>query len=332
MFLAGKMGDDDSDSKSNAKESTSKDDDSDLDEDAEASPNESDDEDEAEDDDDSDLDDEDEKSDKKVEPETAKRLEQVRRTDKRLREQREAQFKARESELKQIEANLEQKWSKRIEAAEEFERLKSRRHDPVGILKALGYDESDFADIAREAFSHSPLGSQDPKNKEAVAQSRKERELRDEMASIKKQLAERDSTEKKREEESTKRRDWEAYQSTLLKAVTDKTPLAKAFLDGDADAARSELSYVAGRLYQELDRQPSAKEVAIAFEKAERARLRRYGIDPKSLGKAAATTDSAKATTKTGDKKAAAARPAKTDKINGAKPLTKEDFIRGVYD
>ena len=315
------------------------DDDKDLDEDDTADA--VDDEKESESDDDKDLDEEEDK-DAKVEPETAKRLEQVRRTDKRLREQREAQFRERETKIDRHVAELEAKWGPRVQAAEEFEKLKSRRHDPISILKALGYEESDFPDIARETWAHSPEGLKDPKNKEAIARGRKERELSDELAALRKKFDERESTEKQRSEEARIAREVDVYLGKVGKAASDKTPLAKAYLAEDADGAHEDIRLIAGRLTGETGQVPDPKRVMIELEKQERRRLRRYGVDPKAIATKPLTATTAatdakvkaidktagKTAGKTADKKTATKKTDTTE----AKPLTKEDFIRGTYD
>lgn len=320
-FLTGNSGKDDSDEEVKP----SKDDDADLDDDddeeVEAVDADESDEDES-DDPDKDLEDEDEKP-AKVEPEVAKRLEQVRRTDKRLREQRESQFKERES---QIDATIK-KWEPKLEAAEEFEKLKSRKHDPIAILKAIGYSEDDFADVAREAWAHSPDGAKDPKVKEAIHKTRKEREMADELANIKKSLAEREKTEKEREQQAVREREVEAFIGKVSKAATEKTPLAAKFLAAEPETARIELEVIAGRLAQQLGQMPDPKKVMIEFEKSQRRMLRRYGIDPATVKAATPKPELATTAKKTAAKKPAAPRADDTD---DDKPLTKADFVRAA--
>lgn len=318
-FLTGKLGADESDEEVKP----SKDDDADLDEDDDVeSEEETVDADEDDDDPDKDLEDEDDAK-VKVDPEVAKRLEQVRRTDKRLREQREAQFKARET---QIEATIK-KWEPKLEAAEEFEKLKSRKHDPIAILKAIGYSEDDFADVAREAWAHSPDGAKDPKVKEAIHKTRKEREMADELAKIKNALAEREKTEKERELQTQREREVEAFIGKVSKAASEKTPLAAKFLADEPETARIELEVIAGRLAQQLGQMPDPKKVMIEFEKSQRKMLRRYGIDPATVKPTAVKKAVEKVTAKAVTKKPAAPR---VDDTDDDKPLTKADFVRAA--
>lgn len=336
-FISGEFGDNaDRDSKSDTKadkgsaRDKSDDEDADLDEDdqdeTEIVEAKSDDE----EDPDKDLDeDEDKPADKDAE--TTKRLEQVRKTDKRLREQREAQFKAREQELKDFEARIEAQWKPRIEAAEEFERLKSRKHDPISILKALGYTGSaDFADIARLAWGETEEVAKDPKNKAALDRMKKDREMADELASLKKKLEDGEKTAKQREQEAEQRRNVDVFVGKVTKAVSEKTPLAKKYIESDPDNARVEIEVIAGTLAQRLGQLPDPKSVMVEFEKQERRRLRRYGIDPKTMKPAVQPAASpAVEVRKPVDKKKPAAPTieTKTDKLS-----LKQAFIEGKFD
>lgn len=341
-FIAGELGDD-ADAKADAKADKSKADARDKtdleDEDADLAEGDDDDQDEDtdveakaddEEDPDKDLDEDDDKPADKGDAETAKRLEQVRKTDKRLREQREAQFKAREQELKDIEANLESRWKPRIEAAEEFERLKSRKHDPIGVLKALGYSgNADFADIARLAWGETDDVAKDPKNKAAIDRMKKDRELSDEIANLKREREEEKKASQQREREAEGQRNVEVFVGKVTKAVSDKMPLAKKFIETDPDNARVEIEVIGGRMAQQLGRLPDPKAVMVEFEKQERRRLRRYGIDPKTMkpGTPAAAAPAVEVR-KAADKKKPAAPTIETK----SKPLTKQDFIDGKFD
>jgi hypothetical protein len=273
---------------------------------------------------DADLDEEVDKG--KPDPEVAKRLAQVQRTDKRLREQREAHFAARERELVAREEQLKP----HVSELERFEKLKSRGF--VGMIDALAAelnaseDEIDLA--ARRFYAMSKAGKADPKLKAAVDALEKER-LRDkELESIKKKLEEQETEKQRAAQADEERRFVDSYLGKVAKAATDKTPIAKKLLAADPQGANIELGHVAQQLGQQLGRLPEPHEVVIAFEKQQRRLLRRFGIDPKTLAPSASTTTTttaAKPTPKPGEKK-----PAPAPKIEEKKPLTKDDFIRGI--
>jgi hypothetical protein len=354
-FLAGELGDaDEKPAKVDDKKPPAKskpvdaddDDDDDLDDEDDEDLDDQDDEDDVEEtadeaDDDSDLDEEDEDADadkdKGDDAETSKRLEKVRRTDQRLRERREQEFAKRDRELGDREGKIAktiEHWTPRIEAAEKFEKLKARaKHSAVELLGELGVNlEEDGEDLAREIYAHSKKGAADPKNKDAAARSRKEREQADTIRKLQERLDARDKAEEEQKMTAEQRKavDHHLDRFSALAKKSEKFPLAKTYLAKNAEAARADLEVVAGRVAQQLGRMPEPKEVMKAFEKDRRRVLRAHGIDPKSRGaassSAASSTDSkaAKTTAKTGDKTTA---EKKTEK-----PFTKDDFIRGNYD
>jgi hypothetical protein len=288
-----------------------------------------------EEDPDKDLDEDDDKPADKVEPEVAKRLEKVRKTDKRLREQRESHFRAQEERLQSLEAGIKERWSSRIEAAEEFERLKSKKSDPFGTLKALGYDEADFSEMLREGWALYGEGAKDPKYKDAIARMRKERELHNEIAELKKKHETREKTEAEQKQEAEQRRNVEVFIGKVAKlaAASTKTPLAKQFLTADPERAKLELEVVGGRLAQKLGRMPDPKAVMIEFEKEQRRTLRRLGIDPKTAtASSSAQAETKNASTKAGAKPAPKTTPVVEEKKPVNKPLTREEFINRKFD
>lgn len=275
------------------------------------------------DDPDADLDDEDEKP-AKVDPDTAKKLDNVRRTDKRLREQREREWAAKEREFEQREADLKPK----LERLEKFERLAARvRYEPEAVLLELGASEDDLDLATKRLYALSKAGKADPKVREAVDRLSKERERDEELRSMKKRLEERDEAEKKSREEAEQRRHIDAHVDRFAKAASDRYPLAKAYIAAKPEAARSRIEVIAGKLIQETGRMPEPKDVMKALEKNRRASARAMGFDPKAIAKSpAAKTDEKKAAPKSPEK------PSPKAKADDSKPLTKDDFINGRYD
>ncbi|HSN26173.1 MAG TPA: hypothetical protein VLT45_07800 [Kofleriaceae bacterium] len=335
-FLAGDVGDDAGDDVDAKKApADAKDDDSDLDDaDEDRDEVEADDEDDDKDKDLEDDEDDDEDDKKAPDKETARRLETVQRTDKRLREERERQFAAREAEINGQVDSLRKEWEPRIAAPEKFERLAARANiDPVAVLQALGVTEDRYEHAAQVLYTLAKA-KDDPKARTAAAQLMKARELDEEISQLKKWREDREKAEKDREQQTAADREVDAFISNVTKAASDKTPLAKSLLKNDPDGAREELQIVAFRLAKETGRLPEAKAVMIALEKHQRAKLRKLGIDPKARGAAEALTEStAKTTTaKTGEKKTA--KKATTTVVDDDKPLTKEEYVRlsGKYD
>ena len=287
----------------------------------------------AEEDDDKDLDDEDEvnaKADAKIDPDVAKRLEQVRRTDRRLRDQRDRQFAQQKA---QIDAALAE-WQPKIDRAVKFERLAARADiDPAGVLEALGVKPDRFEYISQLLYTIAK-GKDDPKSRDAAARLIRERERDEEISNLKKWREERESTDKQREQSAAQEREVERYLDTVVKAASDKTPLAKRYIAKSPDRARGDLVKIAHRIGEETGATPSPKAVMIAFEKERRRFLRDHGIDPKSASASAANSNGSETKTapKQDDKKTNAKTKAKVDTTDDDKPLTKEAFMRGNYD
>ncbi len=290
--------------------------DADLDEDSEASEDEDEDEDKAE-------------ADQKADTDRDKRLAQVRRTDKRLREQREKDWASRDAEFESRVNALKETWQPRIEAAEKFEKLAARAAvDPVAVLRTLGVGEDRYEYIGKLLYNLSK--KDDPNAKAAAAQLMKSHEVDAELADLKKWREDREKTEKEREQQTAADRQLDSFFRNVTGAATDKTPLAASFVKANPTEARERLQVIAFRLAKESGKLPEAKRVMIELEKDRRKVLRDMGIDPKSRGAAAASnavTDSKK-TEKKVDKKTEKRTPAKAD--DDDKKLSPRDaFIRG---
>lgn len=291
-----------------------------------------------EDDVDSDLDDEDEDEDKdeeKGDAETQKRISQVRRADKRLREQRDKDFAARERAINEKVVAIEAEWKPRVEAAERFERAAARINvDIVPVLQSLGLKPERFEHAAQVLYTLSK-GKDDPKAQTAVAQLVKERERDDEIERLRKKDEDRDNREKQREQEAIADRQLDSYFGKVTKAASDKTPLARAYIKANPTESRERMQVIAFRIAKESgsDRLPAERAVIVALERDRRRVLREVGIDPKSHGAAAASasaTDPKTTTSKKNDKKKADEKPAvKTD---GKKLDPRDEFLRSKYD
>jgi hypothetical protein len=275
---------------------------------------------------DADLDEEDDEDDEKDadKDDEKKGIDKVRRTEKRMREQLKKERADAETEIQErarrVDHELEQKWGPRIEAAERFEKLAARASvDPVAVLQALGVKEDAYEHIAQVVYTLAKA-KDDPKARAAAAQLMKARERDAELEDVKKRLDEREKSDKERAEQAEADRQIDAFIGSVTKTVSDKMPLAKALMKNDPDGARSELQIVAFSLAKEKGKLPEAKDVAIAFEKHQRAKLRKLGIDPKSRGAAAAIVanakndSKAKPAPKAGDKKPAPKVDEKSDK------------------
>jgi len=310
----------------------------------EASDEDEDDDTEEDDEEDPDADLDDDKPAKgKTDADTAKRLEQVRKTDQRLREQREKQFADRERDFERRESELKP----RLEAADRFEKLKSRGF--VGMIEALaaelGADEDEIDLAAKKFYAMSKAGKSDPKWKAAVDAMEKERARDSEIKALRKQQEDDKAEREKAARETEAQRNADAYVDKAANlvigkkaALAAKTPLVKQYLENDPMGAKGQMFIIATQLWERDGKQPDHKAVVIELEKRERKQLRRYGIDPKTLkptsgasattsakGGTSAASTKPKTPTKPGDKTLAAPGKVAADEDE---ELTKEAFIK----
>jgi hypothetical protein len=297
--------------------------DADGDADADEEPNE-----------DEDLDadeDADKDDDKDVDAETAKRLSQVRRTDKRLRERREQDFAKREAELEARETDIAEQLKPHIEKLEKFEKAASRvAIDPAGVLIALGLPEDRYEHAAQVLYTLAK-GKDDPKARAAAAQLIKDRERDEKLEQLTKKDQEREEREREREKTAVADRQLDAYFGKVTKAMSDKTPLAKAYVKANPAESRDRMQVLAFRIAKETGSLPKERDVVIALEKDRRRVLRELGIDPKSARAAAASaeiTEKKKPATKPGEKP----KKRETETQASDKPLTKAEFVRASRD
>jgi hypothetical protein len=335
-FLAGDMEEDEEPVKP-AKPAPKKKPSADVDDDEDEVDNdddldEDDDDDDLDDDDDEDADDDDEEDEDEEptkgtdDPELAKRLAQVRKRESRMR----AQAADRDRAFEQQRKAFVDEWKPKIEKYEEFERLKTRKSDPVGMLKALGYTEDDFEHVAVSCYSASKAGAADPKYKAAAAQSQRERELRDGIAEANARAKALEERLANQDVQAQTNAQVEKYLGRVTKAIGDETPLAKKRLELDPKKTRRALSKIALTLSEKAGGNTlvDPKKVIRAFEKK---CARDIELAKKLSGEA---VDVPAAKKKPGAKitvvdktRAAAPTEKKTNGANGATFLSREEMI-----
>jgi len=256
-------------------------------------------------DDDSDLDDDEEEGDEKPEadPVVVRGMAKLQKQEQRMRQQwaeKETRWQAEQAKQRD---ELQAEKSAAAEARAALERLKSRvKADPASVLEELGVDDWDYT--AKQTFTRSKAGS-DPANKEAAARLQAERELKAKLGDVEKKLAEREEAEAKERKQAEMRGKVETYLGGAVKAVSTvkAATLMQKLAASDPDYARARIADAAGRIYTGGD-YPDPRAVIKEAERHERAMLRRYGINPRSLAAAPAN----------GNAKAA----------NGAKPANRK--------
>lgn len=287
------------------------------------------DEDDEEDDDDEDLDDDDldiaPKKDKaKADPDLEKRRAQLRKNEQRSRKAIADERAAAKAEIDRERAALKTE----LDELANFRQLKSRRHDPVALYRALGIGEEDFEHHARVLYSHRK--GAEPKDREAAAKSSRERETVDEIAELKKWRAEREKADADREAAAAQQREV-ATLLNRLERVTGKleAPLMQRTLKKNPAKAHEMYAQAYLALQAKTGTEPSPKSVVARCEKMRRRELKDLGVDVSSI---AAAKKAAGDVTKG---KKPGAKPT-TETVENEKPLTgaalKADILKNLAD
>jgi hypothetical protein len=248
---------------------------------------------------------------KSDDPKVQKGLDAVRVAEKRMRATFERDRAAFEAER--------QKWQAQVDKVAEFEALAKRaKYDPAGALRALGMNEDDFELAAHALYGESKAATADPKQKAAALARLKEREKEDRLDATQKEIAELKSELAKQRTEARMQAEAAAYIQQINTTAAAKFPLVAQYLKADPDDTSDKLVAEYNRLSTALNRAPKPAEVVAAFDKRERARLAKLGIDPAVIVKPKAAANSNKAKP--------AAKPAAPANTNGtARRLTDEE-------
>lgn len=264
------------------------DDDEDAEE-LEASPDD-DDEDEDEDAEPDDAEeDEDEEPEAGKDPDLAKRLAAVRRTEQRQREQLERQRAdfAREREQWQGETRELREHKQR------FDSLAQRaKYDSYAVLRELGVPDEDMELHAQHLFSRSKAAHVKPEHRAAADRAMRERELADKAAAAEKRVEKIEQTLEEREAAAAAEREVDAFLGRVAKRATaEAAPITAALLAKNPKSARAALMVTAHELVKKhgLSEFPKSKDVIAAHERKERRALRERGIEPPAPGTKPAT-------------------------------------------
>lgn len=246
---------------------------------------------------------------KSDDPKVQKGLDQVRRAEKRMREaqqRRDAEFAERQKE-----------WQAKVDRVAELDKLASRvKYDPAAVLRAFGVSDEDFELIAQSIYAESPALATDPKQKAAAQAKLREREKEDKLTATEKRIAELEAKLEQRDKAMAAEREAAAYIQQINTTASSKYPLVAHMLKVDPEDTSDALVATYNALGSKLQRAPKPHEVVAEYDRKERARLKRIGVDPTTIVKPAAPKKPANAN-------APAAAPAPAAKpTNGATKLT----------
>lgn len=264
-----------------------------------------------EEDDDSDLDENDDE--KPADPAVAKGMAKLQKQEQRMRQQFDRERSEWQSQVAKDQEALQAEKAAAAEAKAELAKLRARaKLDPAGVLEELGVDDWDYA--AKHTFGRTKDIAANPANKEAVARLQREKEYAAKLTDVEKKLAEREKADEQSRKEATMRAEVGAYFDGVIKTASTvaKASTIQRLMKSDPDYTRELLGRTASALFEAGKPYPDAKAVVIAAEKAERALLRRHGINPKTLA---------------GKPAMVAGKPAngKAAQANGKKPRMKDE-------
>jgi len=252
---------------------------------------EDDDDDQDEDEPDVDDDDQDEPADADddddaaADPELAKRLAKVRRTEQRQREslERERAVFARER------AEWQQQSKQLTEAQQRFDKLAARaKYDSYSVLRELGVSDDDMVVHAQHLYARSKDAAVKPEHRAAADRAMREREITDELKATRSELAEVKESLTAREQAAAAEREADVYVRRVVRKVDDSAPLTKALTTKNPAKAREALTTTALQLAKKLGQLPKASQVVAAHERKLSRELRDLGIEP-PVGAAPAT-------------------------------------------
>lgn len=280
-----------------------------------ASPSDDPDDDDDDDDDDAPAEDPDDEDDALAaaatkDPELAKRLAAVRRTEQRQREQLTRDRAALDGERAQWKS--QQQGS--TDGQKRYDAIAARaKLDPAGVMAELGLGEDDMEYAATQLYARSKKAAANPAYRAAAEQAQRQREAADKTTANERRIADLEAKLSQRDQQVAVERELDSYFGRALRKVDDTTPRTKKLIATNPKLARAELAATALELVERGKKslpEIKAKELLAAHEKKIARRLRMYGVEDA----APAADDAAKPAAK---KPAAAAKP---NGKPGAKP------------
>lgn len=241
------------------------------------------------------ADEEPEKADK-PDKDLERRLSAVRAETKRAKAAIAEERRAFAEEKRAVQAEIDEARAKMTRINKAVARFKA---DPVALALEAGLSEDDFEDMARAYYAASPKGKTDPRLREQVTRSARDRQHDDELAQTRRELAELKQTI----QQQTAAQRTEQWLDGVASAADDETPLVRTMLEKSPKKARARLAQVAEQLLAETDEVPDPSDVVAELEKIRREELEELGIDVPAA---------VKADPKTKPLPAAKTKPAKT--------------------
>lgn len=208
----------------------------------------------------------------KVDPQTAKRLETIRRAEQRAKDAHQIrllELQRKETELAQLS-----------ETVARFEKLKSRvKYDPVAVLQELGVTADDHEYVAKQFFQRSKKALEKPEMREQADREMRSREHEDKLAAYARRVEELEQNLANEKHEKEREKVRSNYLGTVTKVVADDAPIVKNMLSKNPEKTKEFLYTVAEHMAAVNGEIPDPKEVVAQAEQWRRTELEEAGID-----------------------------------------------------
>ena len=244
---------------------------------------------------DADLDDDEEKDEK--DPKIAQGLAKLQRQEKRQREQIDRERESARAELTHGRQQLEETKAEIAKAKAKYDSLAERAQlDPLGVLEELGVVDDDF--VGKQAYARVKAKT-DPAFREAAAKMKADRTIRAELDALKAKDAEREKEVTETKKHAEQRQAFDHFVGSVLKEAKSfkAATLTNLLLASDPDEAKVLFARAGSDLWSRNGAEPSPIAVLKHAEKMQRAQLRKYRIDPRSLASLAAVSGEGEKTT-----------------------------------
>jgi hypothetical protein len=231
-------------------------------------------------------------ADEPVDDKTAKGLAAIDRRAKAFRDEQaaeKAKLDLERVELARIKADVEGRGA----GLDELRKLAKR--DPIAALAKLGLEsEDEWETVGRGAYPRTKAGKSDPRAAPAVAQTERERQLADELASLKKGHEELTASLRTRDAQAQQQAYVRDYLDSAVKAIPTTPTLIGKLHAKSPEKARQTLLELGTTMEREAMRAdgttrydpahtPSHAELITRYEKDRRAELEEQGVDVDAL-------------------------------------------------
>lgn len=244
----------------------------------------------------------------KPDPDTERRLATIQKEQKAAAQQKQEAAAERKRLAEERAAWQAEQKNAAAEVEQARQILGMLKRDPAGAFERLGIGTDRFEDIGRAFYARSPKGAEKPEYREASERALREREQRDELTSLREEVAEFKKSQTAQFERMAAEQAAERHMAGVFKvarAATDAPFLSAAFTN-DPDEAERMVYSIAHDLMAESGELPDAADIVATYEKRQRKILAMAGIDVDAHLKQKAPPP------RTQDKAAGEKRPART--------------------